>query len=105
VDSELLIAFTVAPCNENDKLHFEPLLERVHRLGVRFRAVLVDAQYSSENVRNAAEWFDAEPVIPVRRYSGERCSPCGTRLRREWCGEAGAAVQETLEHREAIRQG
>ena len=28
-DSELPIAFTVAPCNENDKLHFEPLLERV----------------------------------------------------------------------------
>ena len=68
-DSELPIAFTVAPCNENDKLHFEPLLERVHRLGVGFRAVLADAQYSSENVRNAAEWLGAEPVIPVRRDS------------------------------------
>ena len=29
VDSELPIAYNVAPCNENDKLHFEPLLERV----------------------------------------------------------------------------
>jgi hypothetical protein len=29
-DSELPIAFTVAPCNENDKVYFEPLLERVH---------------------------------------------------------------------------
>jgi hypothetical protein len=68
-DSELPIAFTVAPCNENDKLYFEPLLEKVHRLGVRFKAVLADAQYNSVNVRNAAEWFDAEPMIPVRRDS------------------------------------
>jgi len=71
-DSEPPIAFTVAPCNENNKLHFEPLLEKVHRLGVRSKAVLADAQYSSENVRNAAEWFGAEPVIPVRRDSRVR---------------------------------
>ncbi len=69
VDSELPIAFSVSPCNENDKVYFEPLLERVHRLGIRFGAVLADAQYSSENVRNAAEWLGAEPVIPVRRDS------------------------------------
>ena len=68
-DSELPIAFTVAPCNENDKVYFEPLLERVHRLGVRFKSVLADSQYSSVNVRNAAEWLGAEPVIPVRRDS------------------------------------
>ena len=68
-DSELPLAFTVAPCNENDKVYFEPLLERVHRLGVRFRAVLADAQYSSVNVRDAAEWLGAEPIIPVRRDS------------------------------------
>jgi len=59
----------VAPCNENDKLHFEPLLERVHHLGIRFNAVLADAQYNSMNVRDAAEWLGAEPVIPVRRDS------------------------------------
>jgi len=68
-DSELPIAFTVAPCNENDKLHYEPLLEKVHRLGVRFKAVLADAQYNSVNVRNATEWLGAEPIIPVRRDS------------------------------------
>ena len=72
VDSELPIAYKVAPCNENDKVYFEPLLEKVHRLGVEFSAVLADAQYSSENVRNAAEWFGAEPVIPVRRDSRVR---------------------------------
>ncbi len=68
-DSELPISFTVAPCNENDKVYFEPLLERVRRLGVGFKVVVADAQYSSVNVRDAAEWLGAEPVIPVRRDS------------------------------------
>jgi transposase len=71
-DSELPIAYTVAPCNENDKLHFEPLLERVHRIGVRFLHVVADSQYNSENVRNAVEWLGAEAVIPVRRDSRAR---------------------------------
>ena len=38
-------------------------------LGIRFRTVLADAQYNSVNVRNAAEWLGAEPIIPVRRDS------------------------------------
>jgi hypothetical protein len=62
----------VAPCNENDKVYFEPLLERAHRLGVGFRHVVADSQYNSENVRNAAEWLGAEPIIPVRRDSRAR---------------------------------
>ena len=66
-ESEFPLAYLVAPCNKNDKLYFEPLLERVHRLGVNFRSVLADSQYSSANVREAAEWLGAEPVIPVRR--------------------------------------
>ena len=37
--SELPIAYTVTPCNENDKLYFEPLPERIHPLGVKFRVV------------------------------------------------------------------
>jgi transposase len=71
-DSELPIAFTVAPCNENDKVIFEPLLEKARRLGVGFRHVVADSQINSENVRNAAEWLGAEPVIPVRRDSRAR---------------------------------
>jgi len=71
-DSELPIAFTVAPCNDNDKLYFEPLLERTLRLGVGPRVVVADSQYSSENVRNAAEWLGVEPIIPVRRDSKVR---------------------------------
>jgi len=68
-ESEMPLAFTVAPCNENDKVYFKPLLEGVHALGVKFGTVLADAQYSSSKVRAAAEGFGAEPVIPVRRDS------------------------------------
>ena len=68
-ESEMPLAFTVAPCNENDKVYFKPLLQAVHALGVKFRTVLADAQYSSSKVRAAAEVYGAEPVIPVRRGS------------------------------------
>ena len=71
-DSELPIAFTVAPCNDNDKLYFEPLLEEARGLGVGPKVVVADSQYNSENVRNAAEWLGAEPIIPVRRDSRAR---------------------------------
>jgi len=68
-ESEMPLAFTVAPCNVNDKVYFKPLLERVHSLGIRFRTVLADAQYSSARVRETARAYGAEPVIPVRRDS------------------------------------
>jgi len=71
-DSELPLAFILAPCNENDKVYFKPLLERVHGLGVRFMTVLADAQYSSRKVRAAVEEYGAEPIIPVRRDSKVR---------------------------------
>jgi len=68
-ESEMPLAFKVAPCNENDKNYFKPLLERVHGLGITFKAVVADAQYSSRKVRAMAEAYGAEPVIPVRRDS------------------------------------
>ncbi len=58
-DSEMPLAFTVAPCNENDKTYFKPLLEKMHSLGIRFKAVLADAQYSSSKVRATAEAYGA----------------------------------------------
>ena len=68
-ESEMPLAFTVAPCNMNDKVYFKPLLQAVHCLGVESKAVLADAQYSSAKVRAAAEAYGAEPVMPVRRDS------------------------------------
>jgi transposase len=68
-ESEMPLAFQVAPCNENDKDYFKPLLERLQSLGVGFKAVVADAQYSSRNAREAVRTYDAEPVIPVRRDS------------------------------------
>lgn len=67
--SEMPLAFAVAPCNMNDKTYFKPLLEKLHSLGVKFETVVADAQYSSRKVREAAEAYSAEPIIPVRRDS------------------------------------
>ena len=68
-DSELPLAYRVAPCNDNDKLYFKPLMEDAQSLGIRCRTVVADAQYSSEKVRTDAEAIGAEPVIPVRSDS------------------------------------
>jgi transposase len=68
-ESEMPLAFTVAPCNENDKTYFKPLLKKMHSLGVRFKAVVADAQYSSKKARDAVHGYEAEPIIPVRKDS------------------------------------
>jgi transposase len=68
-DSELPLAFMVAPCNMNEKLFAKPLLEKLKRYGLNFKAVLADAQYNSFKVREDVRLFGAEPVIPYRRSS------------------------------------
>jgi len=67
--SELPLAFIVAPCNMNEKLFAKPLLKKLKGLGVKFKAVLADAQYNSSKVRDNVKRFGAEPVIPYRRSS------------------------------------
>ena len=67
--SELPLAFMVASCNMNEKLFAKPLLEKLKKLGVKFKAVLADAQYNSSKVREDVKRFGAEPVIPYRRSS------------------------------------
>jgi hypothetical protein len=66
---ELPLAFTVEPCNRNDKCFIKPLLDKLKRLGIGFRTVLADAQYDSSKVRNAVREYGAEPVIPYRKDS------------------------------------
>ena len=68
-ESELPLAFTVAPCNMNEKLFSKPLLEKLKEQGVCFETVLADAQYNSSNVREDVKRFGAEPVIPYGRLS------------------------------------
>ena len=67
--SELPLAFTVQPCNVNEKLCFKPLLEKLKRRGIGFKTVVADAQYDSAKVRNAVRECGAEPVIPYRKSS------------------------------------
>ena len=67
--SELPLAFTVEPCNRNDKCFIKPLLEKLKQRGIRFKTVLADAQYDSAKVRNVVREYGAEPVIPYRKCS------------------------------------
>jgi transposase len=53
----------------NEKLFAKPLLEKLKEYGVKFKAVLADAQYDSSTVRETVEEYGAEPVIPYRRSS------------------------------------
>ena len=67
--SELPLAFTVEPCNVNDKNLVKPLLEKLHCGGISFKVVMGDAQYDSANVRDTIMEYGAEPVIPYRKCS------------------------------------
>ena len=63
------LAFTVKPCNVNEKLCFKPLLEKLKGQGVCFKTVVADAQYDSAKVRNMVKECGAEPIIPYRKSS------------------------------------
>ena len=67
--SELPLAFTVQPCNMNEKRFIKPLLEKLRGRGVGFKTVLADAQYDSAKVRETVKGYGAEPVIPYRKSS------------------------------------
>ena len=67
--SELPLAFTVEPCNRNDKCFVKPLLEKLKGLSISFKTVLADAQYDSAKARKTVREYGAEPVIPHRKTS------------------------------------
>jgi transposase len=67
--SELPLAFTVHPCNMNEKHFIKPLLEKLKDRGISFKTVVADAQYDSAKVREAIKECGAETVIPYRKSS------------------------------------
>jgi len=67
--SELPLAFTVEPCNMNEKRFIKMLLDKLKGQGVSFKTVVADAQYDSARVRNMIKEYGAEPVIPYRKSS------------------------------------
>ena len=67
--SELPLAFTVQPCNMNEKLFIKPLLEKMHNQNIEFKTVLADAQYDSSRVRETVRQYGAESIIPARKCS------------------------------------
>jgi len=67
--SELPLAFTVEPCNRNDKRFIKQLLEKLKAQHINFKTALADAQYDSAKARNTLREYGAEPVIPYRKSS------------------------------------
>jgi hypothetical protein len=64
--SEMPIAMTVAPANENEKKHSLRLFEKASR-HVKPRRLVADPQYSSSSLREAALKQGTVPVIPYPR--------------------------------------
>jgi hypothetical protein len=64
--SEMLIAMTVAPANENEKKHSVNLFEKASS-HVKFRKLVADPQYSSQSLRDTAIKQGTVPVIPYPR--------------------------------------
>ena len=62
-ESDMPLAFTVAPANENDKRHATRLLSEAAEM-VNVEAVICDKQYSSRRIRKFITALGAEPVIP-----------------------------------------
>jgi len=67
-DSDLPVAFIVAPANENEKKHAPDLLDKtVEATRGRARTVVADPQYSSRRFREKAAGCGVEAVIPYPR--------------------------------------
>jgi transposase len=64
--SELPVAMTVAPANENEKKHSLKLFEKAS-LHVKPRRLVADPQYSSQSLRDVALKQGTVPVIPYPR--------------------------------------
>jgi transposase len=64
--SEMPVAMTVAPANENEKKHSINLFEKAS-IHMRLKRLVADPQYSSQRLRDAALKYGAVPVIPYPR--------------------------------------
>jgi len=63
--SELPLAFTVAPANENEKKHAPKILEKaVEATHGKAKVFVADSQYSSQRLRKKISSRGVEPVIP-----------------------------------------
>jgi transposase len=66
-ESELPVAFIVAPANENEKKHAYKLLDKTLRATKgRVKILVADSQYSSKGFRKSAAECGVESVIPYR---------------------------------------
>jgi hypothetical protein len=68
--SELPLAFTVEPCNVNEKRCFQPLLEKLKVQGVSFKTVVADAQYDSKRLGKRLRNTALNPSYPTGKAQG-----------------------------------
>ena len=67
-DSDLPVAFIVAPANDNEKKHAPDLLDKtVEATKGRVRRLVADPQYSSRRFRGKAASCGVEAIIPYPR--------------------------------------
>ena len=106
VESEMPLAFTVAPCNENDKVHVQaaapsgPRARRRVQDGAGRRPVqLGQGPRGGLGVRCGAGHPGEEGL------QGQGCPEGGPGLCDSWGTAAGGAVQGTVERGTAVRQG
>ena len=67
-ESDLPVAYIVAPANDNEKKHAPSLLDKtVEATKGRVRTVVADPQYSSGRFREKAAGYGVEAVIPYPR--------------------------------------
>jgi IS5 family transposase len=64
--SELPVAMTAAPANENEKKHSVNLFMKASR-HVKLKKLVADPQYSSQSLREAAITHGTVPIIPYPR--------------------------------------
>jgi IS5 family transposase len=73
--SELPLAVTVAPANENEKKHASRLLDKaVRTTGKRMETLVADSQYSCRKLRAQVSLHGASAVIPypANQHRGEK---------------------------------
>jgi len=72
-ESELPLAFIVAPANENEKKHAYKLLEKTLKLTRgRVKTLVADSQYSSRKLRKKISTHGVKAAIPYPAYQRPR---------------------------------
>jgi transposase len=100
--SELPVAMTLAPANENEKKHSLRLFEKASR-HVKPKTLLADPQYSSQSLRDAALKQGTAPVIPYPRNQ-QKDVKCILRIDRKFKSHGPQELRRAYRKRVAVER-